>query len=109
MKKAVVGFAAIFAMSRAIAPAQSGPPKEAIDITNAQIQNVLKYAPPAVDQSLRVIDMGDYQLSVAVIHRGKPQPRPAGARPANANAAAVANAGEKFGACRRADEPSGHD
>jgi len=52
-------------------------PKAAVDITKAQIDEVLKYAPPAVDQTLRVIDMGGYALSVAVIHRG-PTGQPAG-------------------------------
>jgi mannose-6-phosphate isomerase-like protein (cupin superfamily) len=86
MYKAGLGLAALVALSQGIASAQSGPPTAAIDITNAQIQAVLKYAPPKVDQTLRVIDMGGYAMSVAVIHRGAPTPRPAGAAPANANA-----------------------
>ncbi len=87
MYKAGLGLAALFALAQGIASAQSGPPTAAIDITNAQVQAVLKYAPPKVDQTLRVIDMGGYALSVAVIHRDAPTPRPAGAaRPANANA-----------------------
>ncbi|HWZ33044.1 MAG TPA: hypothetical protein VNX18_17000 [Bryobacteraceae bacterium] len=47
------------------------PPKEAIDITDADVKSVLKNAPPAVDQQLRVVDMGKYNLAVGIIHRGK--------------------------------------
>ncbi len=66
MYKAVLGAAALLMFST-IGFAQ---PKAAIDITDAQIQEVLKFAPPAVDQQLRVIDMGSYQLAVGIIHRG---------------------------------------
>lgn len=41
----------------------------ATDITNAQIQKSLKERPNG-DRTLRVLDMGDYQLAVAVVHRG---------------------------------------
>jgi|SRR5580704_11724709 hypothetical protein len=48
-----------------------GPPKEAVDITNAEVQEVLKNASPqAVDQQLKVVDMGKYNLAVGIIHRG---------------------------------------
>jgi mannose-6-phosphate isomerase-like protein (cupin superfamily) len=50
----------------------------ATDITNAQIEKVLKEQPKATDHTLRVLDMGSYQLSVAVVYRGPS--RPAGAR-----------------------------
>jgi len=66
MYKAIVGVAALLTAST-MGFAQ---PKAAVDITKAQIDEVLKFAPPAVDQTLRVIDMGGYALSVAVIHRG---------------------------------------
>jgi mannose-6-phosphate isomerase-like protein (cupin superfamily) len=45
-------------------------PSGAVDITNAQIQKVLKEQPKATDHTLRVLDMGGYQLAVAVVHRG---------------------------------------
>ncbi len=81
MHKTVLGLVAVFALSQGITFAQSGP-KEAIDITHAQVEAVLKAGaartPPAVDQTLRVIDMGTYAISVAVIHRGPTgQPAPA--------------------------------
>jgi len=76
MKRVLVGLAALVTIAAAAAFAQ---PKEAIDITDAQIKEVLKFAPPAVDQTLKVIDMGNYQLSVAIIHRG-PTGAPAAGR-----------------------------
>jgi mannose-6-phosphate isomerase-like protein (cupin superfamily) len=104
MHKTVLGFAAVVALSQGIAFAQSGP-KEAIDITHAQVEAVLKAGaartPPAVDQTLRVIDMGTYAMSVAVIHRGATQPAGGGrgaagggrgAAPANADACGLTEA-----------------
>jgi mannose-6-phosphate isomerase-like protein (cupin superfamily) len=47
------------------------PPKEATDITDAEVKEVLKHASPqAVDQQLKVVDMGKYNLAVGIIHRG---------------------------------------
>ena len=59
----------------------------ATDITNAQVQAVLNSGQKSVDHTLRVLDMGSYQLSVAVVKRGPTGQRRAGAapqRPANA-------------------------
>ena len=75
MFKTFLGAAVLLAFST-IGFAQ---PKAAIDITKAQIDEVLKNAPPKVDQTLRVIDMGGYALSVAVVHRG-PTGQPAAGR-----------------------------
>src|SRR6266704_2334073 len=48
-------------------------PKDAVVISNEDIKAVLKYAADTKrtipDNSIRVIDMGKYQLAVAVIHR----------------------------------------
>ena len=55
----------------------------ATDITAAQVQQVLKAPSKIVDHTLKVVDLGNYQLSVAVIKRGPT--RPAGA-PAPARA-----------------------
>ena len=77
MYKAMVGVAALLTAST-LGFAQ---PKAAVDITKAQIDEVLKQGalrkPPSVDNTLRVIDMGSYALSVAVVHRG-PTGQPAG-------------------------------
>src|SRR6266516_3886701 len=49
-------------------------PKDAVVISNEDIKAVLKYSADTKrtipDNSIRVIDMGKYQLAVAVIHRG---------------------------------------
>jgi mannose-6-phosphate isomerase-like protein (cupin superfamily) len=82
MKKAVLGLAVLATASASAVFAQSAPPKFAIDITDAQIKEVLKGAPPKVDQMLRIIDMGKYNIGVGVIYRGKTVERPAGAAPA---------------------------
>ena len=71
MQKIVLGLVVVFAIAQGVALGQSGAPKAAVDITNAQVQEVLKYAPPKTDQTLRVIDMGSYQMSVAVDSPGQ--------------------------------------
>jgi mannose-6-phosphate isomerase-like protein (cupin superfamily) len=79
MKKAALGFGILFVISSLSAYAESPTPKEATDITKADIDEVLKHAPPAVDQTLRVVDLGKYNLAVGVIHRGPTKPgEPAG-------------------------------
>ena len=70
-------------------------PKDGIVISGEDVKAVLKYAVDTkrstVDNTIRVIDMGAYQLSVAVVHRG-PTGRPAAAgAAASAAAAAPAN------------------
>jgi hypothetical protein len=60
----------ILAAWQLVALSQSGPaPQIAFDIPKTDIDTLLKNAPPAVDQQLRVVDMGKYNLGVGVIHR----------------------------------------
>jgi hypothetical protein len=56
----------------AVTSAQNGAaPTIAYDIPKADIDYVLKNAPPnPADRQLRVVDMGKYNLGVGVIHRG---------------------------------------
>jgi hypothetical protein len=80
MKKAILGLAVVLTGSVGHMVGQTKePPKYAIDITDAEIKEVLKNAPPKVDQQLKVVDIGKYNLAVGVIYRGKTQP-PAGGR-----------------------------
>jgi len=75
----------------------------ATDITNAQVQKSLKEQPEG-DRTLRVLDLGAYQLSVAVVKRGPtgqaaapraaPPPNQAAAEPCGLTAAP---AGAKLG------------
>ena len=59
-------------------PIQVGDaPNYAFDITKAEIDYVLKNAPPQpVDRQLRVVDMGKYNLGVGIIRRGPTNERP---------------------------------
>ena len=58
-------------------PSPSGTaPQIAFDIPKTDIDTLLKNAPPAVDQALRVVDMGKYNLEVGIIHRGKTNDKP---------------------------------
>ena len=71
MKKIVLIVAAICTFSPAIGFAQSHPkPTVATDIKNEDVKEVLKHAPPAVDQQLKVVDVGPYNVGVGIVHRG---------------------------------------
>ena len=79
MKKAILGLAVVLTGSVGHMIGQTKePPKVAIDISDAEIKAVLKNAPPKVDQQLKVVDIGKYNLAVGVIYRGKTQPAPTG-------------------------------
>src|SRR3954464_2534810 len=84
MDKILIGLTALLLVSTA-ASAQ----RAAVDITNAQVQEVLKKG-TGIDHTLKVVDMGDYQLSVAVVHRG-PTAAPAAPGAGRAPAAPAAN------------------
>ena len=74
-------------MLAGIAFGQNGPvslgenngPKQATFITDEEVKVILKGAPPAVDQQIKVVDTGKYNVGVGIIHRGKIAPRPDGA------------------------------
>src|SRR5712692_4591912 len=52
------------------------PPIVAFDISKADIDLLLKNSPPAIDQQIRVVDMGKYNLGVGIIHRGPTNDKP---------------------------------
>ena len=52
------------------------PPNIAFDITKADVETLLRNAPPAVDQQLRVVDVGKYNIAVGIIHRGPTNDKP---------------------------------
>jgi beta-propeller repeat-containing protein len=85
-------FVRILALLCAATPAilSAQAPKDAIVISDADIKAVLKMAADTKrtipDNSLRVIDMGSYQLAVGVVARGKLAPAPAAGAPAAAPA-----------------------
>ena len=53
-------------------------PTQATYISDEEVKTVLKGAPPAVDQQLKVVDTGKYNVGVGIIHRGKIPARPDG-------------------------------
>jgi mannose-6-phosphate isomerase-like protein (cupin superfamily) len=74
MKQIFLGLAALCTLSPALSFAQSHPkPTVATDITDENVKEVLKHAPPAVDQQLKVVDVGPYNVGVGIIHRGPSQ------------------------------------
>ena len=54
-----------------IAVQSPAPPKTAVDVTNADLRATLKQAPPdgVMDQQIRVVDVGKYNVAVGVLHR----------------------------------------
>jgi hypothetical protein len=65
------------AILRAQSPAAPAPiPMVAYDITKADVDLLLKNSPPAIDQQMRVVDMGKYNLGVGIIHRGPTNEKP---------------------------------
>lgn len=66
-----LGYGALLIFAHGVCAAQSHPkPTVATDITDEDIKEVLKGAPPAVDQQIKVVDVGPYNLGVGIIHRG---------------------------------------
>ena len=52
------------------------PPVVAFDIMKSDIDLLLKNSPPAIDQQIRVVDMGGYNMGVGIIHRGPTNDKP---------------------------------
>lgn len=83
----------VFALLAGIGAAAAQADRATV-LTSEQVQAVLKSG-NATDKTLRVFDMGGYQMSVAVVHRGKTVPAaaaPAAAHPANAPRCGLASA-----------------
>ena len=80
MKKLIVGVIIGVCASttwQAVTFSQSpAPPQIAFDIMKADVDALLKNAPPAVDQQLRVVDMGKYNIAVGIIHRTATKEKP---------------------------------
>jgi mannose-6-phosphate isomerase-like protein (cupin superfamily) len=65
----------VLTLSQAGAFSQGGlPPKLATDITAAEIQTVLNAPTGGGDRQMKVVDIGKYNVSVGVLHRGKTTP-----------------------------------
>lgn len=62
----------LIAIAVMLAPAQSSAPvRTAVDVTNVDLKATLKQAPPdgVMDQQIRVVDIGKYNVAVGVLHR----------------------------------------
>jgi mannose-6-phosphate isomerase-like protein (cupin superfamily) len=72
MTKPAVALAVCCAALQAIAASQSSlPPRSATDVSNADIRATIAKAPAdgILDQQIRVVDMGKYNVAVGVLHR----------------------------------------
>lgn len=80
MRRTILGLGVLLLLLPAVTRAQVAqlgpPPQIAFDIPKADIDTLLKNAPPAVDQQLRVVDMGKYNLGIGIIHRGPTNDKP---------------------------------
>jgi hypothetical protein len=57
---------------------ENNGPKQATFISNEEVKTILKGAPPAVDQQIKVVNTGKYNVGVGIIHREKIAARPDG-------------------------------
>jgi mannose-6-phosphate isomerase-like protein (cupin superfamily) len=65
----------VLALSEAATFSQGGvPPNLATDITAAEVQAVLNAPAGGGDRQMKVVDVGKYNVSVGVLHRGKTTP-----------------------------------
>ena len=62
---------AALVVSQAAARQSGMPPASAVDVTNADLRAIIKQAPAdgVMDQQIRVVDMGKYNVAVGVLHR----------------------------------------
>ena len=70
MKNTILSLAVVSICSCAGAFAQCQVPKDSTYIPDTDVKELLKHAPPAVDQQIRVVDLCKYNLAVGIIHRG---------------------------------------
>ncbi|HEY7172844.1 MAG TPA: hypothetical protein VH417_18460 [Vicinamibacterales bacterium] len=93
----VKGLTIALALSPAVAWTQSGSaPKGATYITAEEVQTVNKQ--PGIDRTVRVVDIGDQNFAVGMIHRGPTgAARGAGAPPAQAAGGAARGGGQPQG------------
>ena len=77
MNRLMLGVITLLACPASAVAQNGAAPTVAFDITKAEIDNVLKNAPPnPPDRQLRVVDMGKYNLGVGIVHRGPTNDKP---------------------------------
>ena len=70
MKKTILGVLAVLVTWSQVPTSSQGgvPPTVATDITNAQVLAVLKLG--HLDEQLKIVDIGKYNVAVGILHRG---------------------------------------
>ena len=70
MKKTILGVLAVLVTWSQVPTSSQGgvPPTVATDITNAQVLAVLKLG--HLDEQLKIVDTGKYNVAVGILHRG---------------------------------------
>jgi mannose-6-phosphate isomerase-like protein (cupin superfamily) len=78
MKKVILSVLAVLITAHPAVTWAESPtaPVVAFDILKADVDLLLKNSPPAIDQQIRVVDMGKYNLGVGIIHRGPTNNKP---------------------------------
>ena len=72
MRTILAGVAALLTVVQAVAISQSrGQIRSAVDVTSADLRATLKSAPAdgVMDQQIRVVDIGKYNVAIGVLHR----------------------------------------
>jgi len=72
MKTTILGvMVLVSAAAQAPTLSPSQMPSAAVDVTNAEVRHILAAAPPdaVMDQQIRVVDIGKYNVAVGVLHR----------------------------------------
>jgi len=65
------GMGCVLALGLTMFQSSTRPPTSAVDVTAADVRAVLQQAPAegVMDQQIRVVDMGKYNVAVGVLHR----------------------------------------
>src|SRR5579872_2231955 len=65
------GMGRVLALGLTMFQSSTRPPTSAVDVTAADVRAVLQQAPAegVMDQQIRVVDMGKYNVAVGVLHR----------------------------------------
>src|SRR5580698_8252195 len=106
LTKTMLSSAVLFLGSHA-AYGQCKVPTDGIYIMDTDVKEVLKGAPPAVDQQLRVVDLCKYNLAVGIIHRGPTGAAAAGAARGKAGKGGAKQVAANIQRCNTGTAPEG--
>jgi mannose-6-phosphate isomerase-like protein (cupin superfamily) len=77
MRRAILIASAIFlTLSPVPGFSQTVSSKPAVDITNADIATVMSAKEGGIDRQIKIVDLGKYNMGVAIIHRGPTKDKP---------------------------------